>query len=231
MLTFYSFEDGFGLSLEACCARQFAVALLSFLLSNECWYGLPLQYCESTVRVNVLSGAGSGGTGVPAPPSGQQPYFGQSTYSFSTAPGAYGVPVGQVSVANANGGYVTYSISGTSYFTINPQTGQITANGNLQPGTYTFTVNAQTQYGTASTTVTVQVLFAFWFVANEWCYTPRFLGPVQCLRSFPDCGDQKNFSKNWCDSFCDSITGEECSRIFVSVSASTGSKRRSENLN
>ncbi|XP_055343371.1 protocadherin Fat 2-like [Paramacrobiotus metropolitanus] len=109
-------------------------------------------YCESTVRVNVQPGAGSGTT-QPV----NQLYFSQAAYTFTVGTVTYGTPIGQVSV-NANGQYVTYSITGTNQFSINAQTGQITANSNLAAGTYTFTVTAQSSNGgTATTTVTVQV--------------------------------------------------------------------------
>jgi hypothetical protein len=133
-------------------ARKFRVwGQLCEETAEKCLTLSSLQYCESTVRVNILPNAAT------AAPPNQPVYFAQSSYSFSPSYVQFGTVIGQVSVNNPSNSYVTYSISNSNQFSINPQSGQITANQGLSAGTYTFTVNASTQFGTSSATVTVNV--------------------------------------------------------------------------
>ncbi|GAU96736.1 hypothetical protein RvY_08137 [Ramazzottius varieornatus] len=106
----------------------------------------PCGTASSTVTINVAGGN-----------TGSSVTFQQSAYTFSSSFCAAGQPIGQVSASGGNG-QVTYSLTGTSQFTINQLTGQITANGNLNSGTYTFQVVASSPFGgQAYTTVTISL--------------------------------------------------------------------------
>ncbi|OQV12480.1 hypothetical protein BV898_13281 [Hypsibius exemplaris] len=61
-------------------------------------------YCESTVRINILPNAATTQSPIP-----QQAYFSQNSYTFSVGSAQSGTYIGQVSVVNPSGGFVTSS--------------------------------------------------------------------------------------------------------------------------
>lgn len=98
------------------------------------------QFCESTVRINIVSSSRQD-----HPVSGAL-FFTQHAYTF-TAPGCtIGSSVGQIKAQpSVDGSSVTYSIAnGNPFYAINPQTGLIFISNSVPPGTQSITAIAQT---------------------------------------------------------------------------------------
>ncbi|XP_055343335.1 mucin-2-like [Paramacrobiotus metropolitanus] len=117
----------------------------TFTVNSQNQYGTGI----ATVTVQVTSS--STGTGAVT--------FPQTSYTFSTSSCQAGVPVAQIAASSTVGAIPYYSITGSSLFTVNAQSGQISAATNLNPGVYTFNVVATSpttgQSATATVTLTV----------------------------------------------------------------------------
>ncbi|XP_055331177.1 mucin-2-like [Paramacrobiotus metropolitanus] len=122
----------------------------------------------STLTVSAISTSGQSGTAnviISPTCNGQQlvitgsggaPTFSQSSYSFPLSTCTAGSVIGSVAANVPGGGQVSYTLTGSQYFGINPGTGQVGLISVPPTGTYPLTINALSTSGqTATTTATV----------------------------------------------------------------------------
>lgn len=113
-----------------------------------------LQYCETRVRINVVTVATTA-----APSTSSATVFTQPSYAFSASSCVPGTTIGQVLATSITGQTYNYFIPSTSsYFSVNPTSGLITLLQIPPASTQTFSVTANGQngqIGTAPVTVTL----------------------------------------------------------------------------
>lgn len=111
----------------------------------------PYGTTQIPVTITCGTSGGSGGTsnGVTFP------IFTQTQYSIAAGTSTIGTVIGAVAVVNPTG--TTYSLaSSSSFFSVNPQTGQVTVIGTLPCGVVqNFAVVASNAAGSSSTIVSV----------------------------------------------------------------------------
>ena len=127
---------------------EFSIKGIKFLLAFQVVASSPFggqAYTTVTVSLNCFSS--------PIFPPNQAPTFSQTAYTVQASSCTTGSQIARVQATSALP--VTYSLSGSPMFTIDPVSGLLSINQNVGPGSYTTQIYATSSGGQATATVTV----------------------------------------------------------------------------